>query len=160
MLYFKAVRSSFDDLKFKIFQGYSLFSYQCSFVVFQQLGYYIITHFVCQQLFYFLFLKNFLFFRKLYYFITSSLLCQELFYFLLKHFVVTRSRQLVYIIKLSIICQQLFYIFFKCRNNLSRFQCYLSKYILPRKNYLFPRGFYISIIRSYCQRFFIYFINT
>ena len=26
----KAVRSSFDDLKFKIFQGYSLFSYQCS----------------------------------------------------------------------------------------------------------------------------------
>ena len=30
----KAVRSSFDDLKFKIFQGYSLFSYQCSLLLF------------------------------------------------------------------------------------------------------------------------------
>ena len=45
----KAVRSSFDDLKFKIFQGYSLF-----FVVsalFKRLIYYTTVIFICQQLF-------------------------------------------------------------------------------------------------------------
>ena len=36
----KAVRSSFDDLKFKIFQGYSLFSYQCSLLFSATLIYY------------------------------------------------------------------------------------------------------------------------
>ena len=36
----KAVRSSFDDLKFKIFQGYSLFSYQCSLLFLATLIYY------------------------------------------------------------------------------------------------------------------------
>ena len=52
----KAVRSSFDDLKFKIFQGYSLFSYQCSLLSYQrQLLYSIKAFSVCQELFLFIF---------------------------------------------------------------------------------------------------------
>ena len=57
MLYFKAVRSSFDDLKFKIFQGYSLFSYQCSFVVLATLiCYHIHSCLSTTFLFYFVYL--------------------------------------------------------------------------------------------------------
>ena len=50
----KAVRSSFDDLKFKIFQGYSLFSYQCSLLFSATLIYYH-NHLHLSTTFFFLF---------------------------------------------------------------------------------------------------------
>ena len=79
----KAVRSSFDDLKFKIFQGYSLFSYQCSLLFSATLIYY--HNHLCLS--------------------TTFLFCFSL---RLEAFVVVRLRQLVNNIKLSCICQQLF----------------------------------------------------
>ena len=51
----KAVRSSFDDLKFKIFQGYSLFSYQCSLLFSATLIYYHIQKCLSTTFLFFLF---------------------------------------------------------------------------------------------------------
>ena len=69
----------------KIFQGFSLFSYQCSlFALLRQLDYFIKSLFVCQALFYFFELCfKFSVLRQLVYSIKTFCICQELFYFLL-----------------------------------------------------------------------------
>ena len=130
----KAVRSSFDDLKFKIFQGYSLFSYQCSL----------------------LFSATLIYYHNHLHLSTTFLFCFASFS---KQFVVTRLRQLVNNTKPSFVCQQLFSSFYfmnvriTCPDSLP-----IHLNIDVRRRY-FPRGeYYTNIIFFGCQHtFFIFY---
>ena len=93
-----------------IFQGYSLFSYQCSLLFSATL----ICYHAQERLsttFLFCFLRSFKFVRS-FDIVSQSFLLVKNFFIFSKFFVVTRLRQLVYSIKLYCICQQLFSSFF------------------------------------------------
>ena len=93
-----------------IFQGYSLFSYQCSLLFSATLICYHIQQCLSTTFLFFFFSSFKLMccrFRQLWYFIKLSFVCQELFsFFYFKCF--SSLRQLDYFIKTPVVCQQLF----------------------------------------------------
>ena len=94
-----------------IFQGYSLFSYQCSLLFSATLICYHIQQCLSTTFLFFFFSSFKLMccrFRQLWYFIKLSFVCQELFsFFYFKCF--SSLRQLDYFIKTPVVCQQLFF---------------------------------------------------
>ena len=121
-------------VRFRIFQGYSLFSYQCSL----------------------LFSATLIYYHNHLHLSTTFLFCFASFS---KQFVVTRLRQLVNNTKPSFVCQQLFSSFYFMNVRITCPDSLPIHLNIDVRHRYFPRGeYYTNIIFFYCQHtFFIFY---